>query len=82
MDKIKTEHYRVDKPIHLASKSTLEMLNTDVDTLKKRLAETRRKLGKLQDVMYAHGKYAVLICFQGMDTAGKDSLIREVLDCR
>lgn len=28
--------------------------------------------------MYAHGKYAVLICFQGMDTAGKDSLIREV----
>jgi PPK2 family polyphosphate:nucleotide phosphotransferase len=28
--------------------------------------------------MYAHDKYAVLICLQGMDTAGKDSLIREV----
>jgi PPK2 family polyphosphate:nucleotide phosphotransferase len=28
--------------------------------------------------MYAHGKYAVLVCIQGMDTAGKDSLIREV----
>jgi PPK2 family polyphosphate:nucleotide phosphotransferase len=28
--------------------------------------------------MYAHGKYAVLICLQGMDTSGKDSLIREV----
>ena len=28
--------------------------------------------------MYAHGKYSVLICLQGMDTAGKDSLIREV----
>jgi PPK2 family polyphosphate:nucleotide phosphotransferase len=28
--------------------------------------------------MYAHGKYAVLMCIQGMDTAGKDSLIREV----
>lgn len=28
--------------------------------------------------MYAHGKYAVLVCLQGMDTAGKDSLIREV----
>ena len=28
--------------------------------------------------MYAHNKYSVLICLQGMDTAGKDSLIREV----
>jgi len=28
--------------------------------------------------MYAHNKYGVLICLQGMDTAGKDSLIREV----
>ena len=32
----------------------------------------------MQDTLYAHGKYAVLVCFQGMDTAGKDSLIREV----
>jgi PPK2 family polyphosphate:nucleotide phosphotransferase len=28
--------------------------------------------------MYAHNKHAVLICLQGMDTSGKDSLIREV----
>jgi PPK2 family polyphosphate:nucleotide phosphotransferase len=28
--------------------------------------------------MYAHGKYSMLVCLQGMDTAGKDSLIREV----
>lgn len=28
--------------------------------------------------MYAHNKYSVLVCIQGMDTAGKDSLIREV----
>ena len=33
---------------------------------------------QLQDTLYAHGKYAVLVCLQGMDTAGKDSLIREV----
>jgi len=46
--------------------------------LKKELKKLRAKLGELQDVMYAHGKYAVLICLQGMDTAGKDSLIREV----
>ena len=46
--------------------------------LEKELKKIRKKLGKLQDTMYAHGKYAVLICLQGMDTAGKDSLIREV----
>jgi PPK2 family polyphosphate:nucleotide phosphotransferase len=28
--------------------------------------------------MYAHNRYGVLVCLQGMDTAGKDSLIREV----
>ena len=28
--------------------------------------------------MYAHNKYSVLVCLQGMDTSGKDSLIREV----
>ena len=35
-------------------------------------------LAEIQNTMYAHGKYAVLICIQGMDTAGKDSIIREV----
>jgi polyphosphate kinase 2 (PPK2 family) len=38
-----------------------------------------KKLSQLQDVMYAHNRYGVLICLQGMDTSGKDSLIREVL---
>jgi PPK2 family polyphosphate:nucleotide phosphotransferase len=28
--------------------------------------------------MYAHNRHAILICLQGMDTCGKDSLIREV----
>jgi PPK2 family polyphosphate:nucleotide phosphotransferase len=44
----------------------------------RKLDSLSRKLGKFQDVMYAHNRYSVLICLQGMDTAGKDSLIREV----
>lgn len=44
----------------------------------KALKKVRKKLAKLQDIMYAHNRYGVLICLQGMDTAGKDSLIREV----
>lgn len=43
-----------------------------------RLKKARKKITKIQDIMYAQNKYAVLICLQGMDTAGKDSLIREV----
>ncbi len=45
---------------------------------KKKLKKLRKKLSTIQNTMYAHGKYAVLVCVQGMDTAGKDSLIREV----
>ncbi|WP_394340978.1 PPK2 family polyphosphate kinase [Oceanihabitans sediminis] len=53
-------------------------LEADEDEIKKELKKVRKKLSKIQDTMYAHGKYAVLVCLQGMDTAGKDSLIREV----
>ena len=45
---------------------------------KKKLKEVRKKISEIQEAMYAEGNYAVLICLQGMDTAGKDSLIREV----
>lgn len=44
----------------------------------KGLKKIRKEIAKIQDVIYAHNRYAVLICIQGMDTAGKDSLIREV----
>ena len=46
--------------------------------MEQELEDTRERLGALQDTLYAHGKYAVLVCLQGMDTSGKDSLIREV----
>ena len=78
MKKIKTSDYRVDKKIKLSDYTTYTDLNTDEDDLKNELEDVREKLGKLQDTMYAHGKYGVLVCLQGMDTAGKDSLIREV----
>ncbi|WP_420552768.1 PPK2 family polyphosphate kinase [Tenacibaculum aiptasiae] len=45
---------------------------------KKKLKKLRKEISKLQDTMYAESKYSMLICLQGMDTAGKDSLIREV----
>ncbi len=53
-------------------------IDADEDEKKAQLNDIREKLSELQDIMYAHNRYGVLICLQGMDTSGKDSLIREV----
>ena len=68
------------KPYQVTTKINLSEINTKevIENATKKLKKNRKKLSKLQDTMYAEGKYAVLICLQGMDTSGKDSLIREV----
>jgi PPK2 family polyphosphate:nucleotide phosphotransferase len=71
---INLEKYKVVDAISLKDFSTKEV----VEDAKKNLKKSRKKLSKLQDAMYAEGKYSALICLQGMDTSGKDSLIREV----
>jgi PPK2 family polyphosphate:nucleotide phosphotransferase len=71
---INLEKYKVIDAISLKDFSTKEV----VEDAKKDLKKSRKKLSKLQDAMYAEGKYSALICLQGMDTSGKDSLIREV----
>lgn len=69
---------KVISPLALKNIDTNPKSNLNEDELKDQLKKTRKKLGKLQDTIYAHDKYSVLICLQGMDTSGKDSLIREV----
>lgn len=66
--------YKVTENIDLKNSSTKEV-NTNA---KKKLKKIRKQISVLQDRMYAHGKYSLLVCLQGMDTSGKDSLIREV----
>ena len=44
----------------------------------KKLDVLKDELRDLQDVLYAHNKYAVLCIFQAIDAAGKDSTIRAV----
>ncbi len=68
------DKYKVTTNISLKNSETKVI----IDNAEKELKNVRKKLGKLQDTIYAHGKYAVLVCLQGMDTSGKDSLIREV----
>ncbi len=70
--------YKADKSINLGKTSTFEDFGVTEKELKKDLEKIREDLGDFQDILYAHGKYSVLVCLQGMDTSGKDSLIREV----
>ena len=78
MKTIKCDDFRVDSSIKLSDLPTALNIDTSEKKKSKALEKTREKLSKLQDKMYAHNRYGVLICLQGMDTAGKDSLIREV----
>lgn len=51
----------------------------DVEEVKRDLEQERKKLFTLQDELYAERRHAILIIFQAMDAAGKDSTIKHVL---
>jgi len=78
MKNIHISDYKIETSIDISKTVTYKDFGLSEKKLEKSLEKTRIKLGELQDTLYAHGKYAVLVCFQGMDTSGKDSLIREV----
>jgi PPK2 family polyphosphate:nucleotide phosphotransferase len=46
---------------------------------KKKLNNHIKELDSLQRLHYAHNRYALLLIFQAMDTAGKDGVIRHVM---
>jgi PPK2 family polyphosphate:nucleotide phosphotransferase len=74
---------RIDKPRHfkLAAYDPAESfgLSTDIEDVKSILAEGIKKLGDLQQRLFANGEWAVLLVFQGMDAAGKDSVVKHVM---
>ena len=74
---MKAEDYKVTGTINLQHVDTHEDFGKE-DDLEDELDDVSKDLADIQNKLYAHGKYAVLICIQGTDTAGKDSLIREV----
>ena len=78
MKQIDLSQFKVDSKIELSKTPTKLDHGAEKEVVKDQLKSVRKDLGDWQDTLYAHGKYAVLLCFQGMDTAGKDSLIREV----
>ena len=78
MKLVNIDDFKVVEEIKLANLPTLLDVDFDDDEKEEALLKVQKKLSERQDAMYAHNKHAVLICLQGMDTSGKDSLIREV----
>ncbi len=54
-------------------------LAPDKNACKKQLRAVVEELDELQRILYAHDNHSVLLVFQAMDAAGKDSTIRAVL---
>jgi PPK2 family polyphosphate:nucleotide phosphotransferase len=78
MKSIDPNDFKVTDKIKLSKIPTMLDIEADDEEKEEKMDKVRDKLSDLQDIMYSHNKYAVLICLQGMDTSGKDSLIREV----
>jgi PPK2 family polyphosphate:nucleotide phosphotransferase len=78
MKSINPDDFKVVDSIKLLNIPTELTIEADDDEKVEELVKIQQKLSKRQDAMYAHNRHAVLICLQGMDTSGKDSLIREV----
>jgi PPK2 family polyphosphate:nucleotide phosphotransferase len=75
---IDTDAFKVTDRINLNEIPTILETGKSKKEKKKSLKKIGKKLAKLQNTMYAHNRHGVLVCLQGMDTSGKDSLIREV----
>lgn len=75
--------YRVEK----AKKFKLRDMNpadtagvrSDKKRAKKELARDIERLSSLQERLYAQDRWSVLLIFQAMDAAGKDSVIKHVM---
>ncbi len=69
-----------DRAVNLKKSPTLVTpLYSSKDDYKLLLAKQTDKLAKLQNVLYADDRYALLVIFQAMDAAGKDGAIRHVM---
>jgi PPK2 family polyphosphate:nucleotide phosphotransferase len=82
MEFIEIKKFRVkgNKSIKLCDFPT----DYDGETLNKKLAEDLLELGRnhladVQEKLYAQNRYGVLIIFQAMDAAGKDSAVKHIM---
>src|SRR5882724_6174047 len=65
---------------HLKSHKTDEKGGLDKDKAEKILDANRRRLSDFQEKLYAQDRWSLLLIFQGMDAAGKDSAIKSIFE--
>src|ERR1700761_5960082 len=74
--------FRVDgtAEFHLKSHNTADKGGIDKDKGEKIIEANRARLNDFQERLYAQDRWSLLLIFQGMDAAGKDSAIKSVFD--
>jgi len=65
---------------HLRSYKTNEKGGLEKDNGEKILDANRKRLNDFQEKLYAQDRWSVLLIFQGMDAAGKDSAIKSIFE--
>src|ERR1700704_6803858 len=74
--------FRVDGSgeFHLKSHNTSEKGGLDKEKGEKIIEANRKRLNDFQEKLYAQDRWSLLLIFQGMDAAGKDSAIKSIFD--
>ena len=65
---------------HLKAYKTDERGGLDKDKAEEILEANRKRLTDFQEKLYAQDRWSLLLIFQGMDAAGKDSAIKAIFD--
>jgi PPK2 family polyphosphate:nucleotide phosphotransferase len=65
---------------HLKSHKTNEKGGLDKDKGEKIIEANRKRLNDFQEKLYAQDRWSMLLVFQGMDAAGKDSAIKSIFE--
>jgi polyphosphate kinase 2 (PPK2 family) len=80
--KIDSKQFRVAEKenVRLDGRPTaLKPLYDSKEEYRDELDEQVRELSAIQELLYAHDRYSLLVIFQAMDGAGKDSAIKHVM---
>jgi polyphosphate kinase 2 (PPK2 family) len=65
---------------HLKSHKTNEKGGLDKEKATEIIEANRKRLSDFQEKLYAQDRWSILLIFQGMDAAGKDSAIKSVFE--
>ncbi len=74
-----SQPFKVSPPVKLKHFDPNFCGGLDKDEARDETAKLHERLGQLQYLLYANQRHSLIILFQGMDAAGKDSSVRNLL---